>query len=171
MDNYIGVIMGSLSDELKRNVYDVLETWIINRLTQNLKEAALPGFTGALSEGVQVRHTGDTLQVVVTGPAAEYAYKWEFGFKADPSATHTSTYTRRSRSGQLQRITRTYTGGQKPHQVPKKMGGGGDTWRVYAEGDSPGSGKFQQAFIDTMEQLAQEAGRILPRELEITSLD
>ena len=163
--------MGSLSEELERQVFNVLEQWIITRLTENLKQAALPGFSGNLSEGVTVRKKGDLLQVTVTGPASEYAYKWEFGFTADTSATHTSTYTKRSRSGQLQRITRTYTGGQKPHQVPKKMAGGGNPWRVYAEQDSPGTGKFQQAFIDTMEQLTAEAGRILPKELEITSLD
>ena len=66
--------MGSLSEELQRQVYDVLEQWIITRLTENLKQAALPGFSGNLSEGVQVRREGDRLQVVVTGPAAEYAY-------------------------------------------------------------------------------------------------
>ena len=163
--------MGSLSEELQRQVYDVLEQWIITRLTENLKQAALPGFSGNLSEGVQVRKFGDRLQVVVTGPAAEYAYKWEFGMTADPSAVWRSTYTRRTRSGQLQQVTRTYTGGMKPHQVPKKMAGGGDPWRVYAEKDSPGTGKFRQAFIDTMEQLGAEAGRILPQHIEITSLD
>ena len=163
--------MGSLSEELERQVFNVLEQWIITRLTANLKEAALPGFSGNLSEGVQVRREGDLLQVIVTGPAAEYAYKWEFGLTVDPNAVHTSTYTRRTQSGQLQTITRTYKNGMKPHKVPKKMAGGGDPWRGYAEEDSPGTGKFQQAFMDTMEQLGMEAGRILPREIEITSID
>ena len=163
--------MGSLSEELQRQVYDVLEQWIITRLTENLKQAALPGFSGNLSEGVQVRREGDRLQVVVTGPAAEYAYKWEFGFVADPSSTYTSTYTRRTQSGKLQQVTGTDKGGMRPRRVPKKMAGGGEQFRVYAEQDSPGTGKFQQAFIETMEQLGAEAGRILPQHIEITSLD
>jgi len=161
----------NLSTAIQEHVVDRLTEWIHQRLGENLRLAALPGDTGLLSESVYVRFVGSTLQVYVDGPAESYAWEWEFGRKADPGAEFSHIYFKRSRSGNLQRIHRTYKGGMKPQPVPKKEGGGGNPWRTFPVRDRQGTGKFQQAFRDTMQELKEEIPRILPRQITVTSLD
>ena len=161
----------NLSTAIQEHVVEAIQNWIVERLGDNLRLAALPGITGVLAESVHVRLEGTRMQVYVDGPAQSYADEWEFGRVADPSAIFTHTYTKRTQSGQLQRIRRTYTRGMKPQMVPKKMAGGGNAWRTYPVADRPGTGKFRQAFKDTMEELRDNIPRILPREITVTSLD
>ena len=163
--------MASLSEELERQVFQPIKMWVALTLESKLKDAALPGMTGALAEGVSVSIEGTKLRVHVTGPAHIYAYDWEFGKQVDPNAVFTHTYTRRSKSGQLLTVKRTYKNGMKPQKVPKKMAGGGNPWRVYPEMENPGTGKFRQAFEDTMSEFRLHAPRILPDIIQITSLD
>ena len=161
----------NLTTAIEKLIIDRITDWIIQRLGENLRLAALPGETGLLAESVYVRFVGSTIQVFVDGPAESYAWEWEFGKIADPKATFTHTYSKRSRSGNLQRIRRTYRGGMKPQPVPKKEGGGGNPWRTFPVRDRKGTGKFRQAFKDTMQELHEEIPRFLPNTITVTSLD
>ena len=155
--------MGSLTDEIRRQVLPVIRTGLQTGMLSALQQNA-PSRSGNLKQTLEVQQKGDGLEIL--GPP--YALTLDQG--TPPPSTEKWTRSHRQRyHGKLKWVTRTYTGGHRPKKIPALMGDPKGAWRIVTQYGMPGYRFIERSMQEALRNLG--SGLSLPKQIEITSFD
>ena len=155
--------MGSLSNEIRRQIAAPIMAEVVRAFESALQQNT-PSVSGNLKNSLKVHKVGE-FRYVLFGP--DYAKDVEYGVPPPMSDTWTRTHRQRYH-GTLRWVTRTYTGGKRPVKIPALMGDAKGPWRVITQYSRAGLGFVQSSM---QQALGTDFSEVLPKQIEITSLD